>query len=237
MPFNIIIGTKGIRKIKMILNFAEGLITWDDIELSMKPDSHFDSPENLCTAFIEATEPKEVQQASNRVNKILDAKYEKADLPKIIKENCEHLNVNEKNSLLHTLLNFEGLFDGSLGEWQTKPVSVEIKPNVTPYHAKPFGIPQIHMDTVKKEVERLVELGVLEKDHESAWASPCFIIPKKTGTVRFITDLRQVNKRIVRKPFPLPKITDVMQRLQGFQYASALDLNMGYYHIRLDPDA
>ena len=116
-------------------------------------------------------------------------------------------------------------------------MSVELKPNITTYRDKPFGIPQIHMDTVKKEVERLVKLGVLEKDHDSAWASPCFIIPKKNGTVRFITDLRQVNKRIVRKPFPLPKITDKMQRLQGFLYATALDLNMGYYHIRLDPDA
>ena len=48
--------------------------------------------------------------------------------------------------------------------------------------------------------------------------------------MRFITDLRQVNKRIVRKPFPIPQIADVMQKLQGFQYATALDLNMGYYH-------
>ena len=35
----------------------------------------------------------------------------------------------------------------------------------------------------------------------------------------------------------MPKISDVMQKLVGFQYATALDLNMGYYHIRLDPDA
>jgi len=60
MPFDMIIGTKDMGKIKMILNFAEGLITWDVIELSMKPDGHFNSPENLCAAFIEATEPKEV---------------------------------------------------------------------------------------------------------------------------------------------------------------------------------
>ena len=77
----------------------------------------------------------------------------------------------------------------------------------------------------------------MEKCSDSEWASPTFIIPKKNGTVRFITDLRQVNKRIVRKPFPIPKISDVMQKLEGFRYATALDLNMGYYHIRLDPDA
>jgi hypothetical protein len=41
----------------------------------------------------------------------------------------------------------------------------------------------------------------------------------------------------VRKPFPLPKISTVLQELEGFTYATAPDLNMGYNTIRLDPDA
>jgi hypothetical protein len=55
--------------------------------------------------------------------------------------------------------------------------------------------------------------------------------------VRFLSDFREVNKRIVRKPFPLPKISTVLQELEGFTFATALDLNMGYYTIRLDPDS
>eukprot|EP00804_Cyclotella_cryptica_P029545 CCRYP_020582-RA/>CCRYP_020582-RA protein AED:0.42 eAED:0.38 QI:0/0/0/1/0/0/2/0/171 len=47
----------------------------------------------------------------------------------------------------------------------------------------------------------------------------------------------EVNKQVVRKPFPIPKISTVLQELEGFTYATALDLNMGYYTIRLDPDA
>ena len=45
------------------------------------------------------------------------------------------------------------------------------------------------------------------------------------------------NKRIVRKPYPIPKISMILQELEGFTYATALDLNMGYYTIRLDPTA
>ena len=60
---------------------------------------------------------------------------------------------------------------------------------------------------------------------------------KKDNTVRVVSDFREVNKRIVRKPFPIPKISTVLQELEGFTYATALDLNMGYYTIRLDPDA
>ncbi len=47
----------------------------------------------------------------------------------------------------------------------------------------------------------------------------------------------QVNKRIVRRPYPIPKISTTLQELEGFTYATALDLNMGYYTIRLDPRA
>ena len=52
-----IIGIKRMCKLKMILNFVGSLITWDNIELSIKSDSYFDSPKKLCIAFIEATEP------------------------------------------------------------------------------------------------------------------------------------------------------------------------------------
>jgi len=84
-------------------------------------------------------------------------------------------------------------------------------------------------------VERLVKIGVLKKVNRSEWAAPTFIIPKKDGSVRFISDFRELNKRILRKPYPIPNIQDMLLNLEGFQWATSLDLNMGYYHIRLDP--
>ena len=54
-------------------------------------------------------------------------------------------------------------------------------------------------------------------------------------TVRSITDFWELNKRIVRRPYPIPKISTTLQELEGFTYATALDLNMSYYTIRLDP--
>ena len=46
-----------------------------------------------------------------------------------------------------------------------------------------------------------------------------------------------INKRIVRKPYPIPKISTTLHEMEGFSYATVLDLNMGYYTIRLDPEA
>jgi hypothetical protein len=55
--------------------------------------------------------------------------------------------------------------------------------------------------------------------------------------VRTISNFRKLNKRIVRKPYPITKISTTFQELEGFTYATALDLIMGYYTIRLDPAA
>jgi hypothetical protein len=88
-----------------------------------------------------------------------------------------------------------------------------------------------------KEIDHLIAIGVLKWQPSSKWASPSFIIPKKDHTVHGISDFRELNKRIVRKPYPIPKISTTLQELEGFTYATTLDLNMGYYIIRLDPTA
>eukprot|EP00804_Cyclotella_cryptica_P011519 CCRYP_019883-RA/>CCRYP_019883-RA protein AED:0.08 eAED:0.25 QI:0/-1/0/1/-1/1/1/0/404 len=145
--------------------------------------------------------------------------------------------VPEQTKLLELLQEFEELFSGKLGDWDCKPVSLQLKEGAQPYHGRPFPIPKKHVEITKREVQMLCDLGVLKWQDDSEWESPTFIIPKKDNTVRVVSDFREVNKRVVRKPFPIPKISTVLQELEGFTYATALDLNMGYYTIRLDPDA
>ena len=113
--------------------------------------------------------------------------YKKADLPEVVKT-CTHLSQNIQNVLLEVLWKFEDLFDGTLGDWTTEPVNFKLKSGAKPYHSRAFPIPKVHSETIKKEVKRLVELGVLEWQPTSEWASPSFIQPKKNGTVRFLTD-------------------------------------------------
>jgi hypothetical protein len=182
-------------------------------------------------------EPQSTQDATKHVTRILDAKYQKADIQSIVKDKCKHLSTNQQNKLLQLLTKCESLFDGTLGDWKTKPVSFQLKEGVSPYHGQAFPVPKVHKETIIQEVERLCQLGVLERQPASEWALPSFFIPKKDKTVCFSIDFWEVNKRLVRKPFPIPKISTVLQEIKGFSYAAAQDLNMGYYTIRLDPDA
>ncbi len=136
------------------------------------------------------------------------------------------------------LLKFEELFDGTLGDWKLPLVSFELKEGAKPYHGRPYPIPKKHKATLTKEIDRLVSIGVLKWQPLSKWASPYFIIPKKDHTVRTILDIRELIKQIVRKPYPIPQISTTLKELEGFTYATTLDLNtMGYCTIRLDPTA
>ena len=67
-----------------------------------------------------------------------------------------------------------------------------------------------------------MKIVVLERFQYSEWLTPVFIIPKKEGTVIFLDDFRNVHGQIVRKTFPIPKISDTLQQLEGFKYATAL---------------
>ena len=64
-----------------------------------------------------------------------------------------------------------------------------------------------------------------------------FTISKPDGSLQSLADLRELNKRIKRHPFPIPKIQDMLQKLEGFMWATSLDLNMVNYHILLTPNA
>ena len=184
--------------------------------------------------FNHIAESMAVEESADRIRKILDAKYQPMDLEKICSAQS-HLEYQQQRKLFDLLDKYSDLFDGTLGKWNEEPVKLELKEGATPYHARPFPVLKCHAETLKMEVERLVEIGVLKKVNRSEWAAPSFIIPKKDGTVRFINDFRELNRRIKRKPYPISNIQDMLLNLEGFQYATSLDLNMGYYHIELCP--
>ncbi len=85
-------------------------------------------------------EPKSTLEATQRIIKILDAKYKKADLNAVVYERCTHLNSSDQEKLLKLLTEFEDLFDGTLGDWDTEPVSLKLKEGAKPYQVGPIQL-------------------------------------------------------------------------------------------------
>jgi hypothetical protein len=239
--YNLIIGKQILHDIGTVLDFKEMTITIDDILLPTRNINNLQLKYSISRALklnsSYAQEPESTRNATKHVVEILDAKYDKADLPSIVKNDCVHLRMPHWNSLLVLLLKYEELFDGMLGDCKLPPVSIELKEDAKLYHGRSYPIPKVNKATLMKEIDCLIVIGVLKWQPTSKWASPSFIIPKKDHTVRTISDFRELNKRIVHKPYPILKISTTLQELEGFTYATTLDLNMCYYTIRLDPTA
>ena len=98
-------------------------------------------------------EPQSTQDATQHATRILDAEYSKADLQSVVRDNCKHPSADQQKKLLQLLKKYESLFDGTLGDWKTKPFSFQLKEGVSPYHGQAFPIPKIHKETLVKEVE------------------------------------------------------------------------------------
>ena len=108
---------------------------------------------------------------------------------------------------------------------------------VKPVHARPYTVTRSVEQQLRTEIARLVDIEVLEEDFSYEWTSPTFAIVKKNGTIRVVSDFRKLNSLLNRHPLQIPKIGDMIRFMEGFTFATTLDLNMGYYHIKLDADA
>ena len=103
------------------------------------------------------------------------------------------------------------MFDGTLGTWKTDQLDFELKEDADPICLRPYPVLKLHKEMFKKEVERLVLLGVLEVENDSEWGAPYFAQPKnKSNRVRFLSDFRNLNKQLKRKPYPMPKINEMV---------------------------
>ena len=79
---------------------------------------------------------------------------------------------------------------------------------------------------------------MLEEANDSEWGAHSFTHPKaKTNRIIFLSDFWNLNRQFKRNPYPMPKIREMLLNLDFFQCATSLELNMGYYHMRLSKES
>ena len=127
------------------------------------------------------------------------------------------------------------MLDGIIGDWYTELADLELNPEYKLFNFKHNVLPRINKENFRKELQRLIKIGLSTLVQQSQYSTPVFIIPKKEGTVRFITDHLRLKQKLVRKMYPLTIIGEPMQNLEGLQYATSLDINMGSYNIMIFP--
>ena len=63
--------------------------------------------------------------------------------------------------------------------------------------------------------------------------APFLFVKRKDGTLRLCIDYRELNKATVKNKYPLPRIDDLFDQLQGAQYFSKIDLRSSYHQLRI----
>ena len=137
MNYDMIMGRDLLQELGININFKNMTLEWDNNIIEMKSTEATEE-----TSFAINDSPA-VAVASERLKRILDAKYEAANLEEVVKSH-EHLNMEEQAQLLALLEKYSDLFDGTLGHWTNDPYRVELKEGATPYHARAYPIPKIH---------------------------------------------------------------------------------------------
>ena len=135
MGYDMIVGMDMVTTLVINILSSTKSIQWDSAEIPMRPRDS-----TLQDAYL-IEDPEQVKQATKRITEILDAKYEKADLDKIV-SNCLHLTIPQRVQLLSLLKTYESMFDGTLGVWQGDPYNIHLKDQTVPYHSKAFKLPK-----------------------------------------------------------------------------------------------
>lgn len=136
------------------------------------------------------------------------------------------------------LQKYAAVFQEGLGTMHHFKASLHLTPNALPRFHRPRSVPFALRDAVGRELDKMEEMGVLERVSHSKWAAPIVSVPKKDGHIRICGDFKvTVNPVLQVDQYPLPKPEDIFATLAGGQKFTKLDLKQAYQQMVLEDDA
>ena len=148
---------------------------------------------------------------------------------------CE-LKIHQKIACASLITEYQDCFmgpNGPLGRTSEIKHTIDTGEH-SPIKQRHRRIPQMQIPIVEQEVNKMLELNVIEPS-SSPWSSPTVLVRKKNGDVRFCVDYRQVNAVTRKDSYPLPNIQETFDTLAGAKYFSSLDFASGYWQVEVDP--
>ncbi|KAI3754418.1 hypothetical protein L1987_54201 [Smallanthus sonchifolius] len=100
---------------------------------------------------------------------------------------------------------------------------INLVPGTTPIAKAPFRLAPNEMAELKKQLDELLEKGFI-RPRSSPWGAPVLFVKNKDGSMRMCIDYRELNKVMIKNCYPLPRIDDLFDQLQGARCFSKIDL-------------
>ena len=109
---------------------------------------------------------------------------------------------------------------------------IELNPGAKPVAKAPYRLAPTEMRELMTQIQELLDKGFV-RPSVSPWGAPVLFVKKKDGTMRMCIDYRDLNKLTVKNKYPLPRIDDLFDQLQGASWFSKIDLRSGYHQLRV----
>lgn len=110
--------------------------------------------------------------------------------------------------------------------------AIVLKPDTTPPVGPIYPLSRRELSILEEYLRENMAKGRIRASQSPA-ASPVLFVPKKDGTLRLCVDYRGLNKITVKNRYPLPLISEILDRASGANYFSKLDVKDAYYRIRI----
>ncbi|GJS38307.1 putative nucleotidyltransferase, ribonuclease H, partial [Tanacetum coccineum] len=112
---------------------------------------------------------------------------------------------------------------------------IELIPGAIPVTKSPYRLAPSEMEELSRQLKELQDKGFIQPSL-SPWGAPVLFVKKKDGSFRMCIDYRELKKLTIKNRYPLPRIDDLFNQLQGSQYFSKIDLRSGYHQLRVHED-
>ncbi|KAA0063987.1 gag protease polyprotein [Cucumis melo var. makuwa] len=109
---------------------------------------------------------------------------------------------------------------------------IELEPGTVPISRAPYRITPAELKELKVQLQELLDKGFI-RPSVSPWGAPVLFVKKKDGSMRLCIDYRELNKVTIKNRYPLPRIDDLFDQLQGATVFSKIDLRSGYHQLRI----
>ncbi|GJY49359.1 putative reverse transcriptase domain-containing protein [Tanacetum coccineum] len=109
---------------------------------------------------------------------------------------------------------------------------IDLVPGAAPVARAPYRLAPSEMKELSEQLQELSDKGFI-RPSSSPWGAPVLFVKKKDGSFRMCIDYRELNKLTVKNRYPLPRIDDLFDQLQGSSIYSKIDLRSGYHQLRV----
>lgn len=144
-------------------------------------------------------------------------------------------NVSVNGELCTLIDRYKELFSGGLGRFNGGKATLRVREGATPVFCRARPLPYALRDRVEAELDEMLRCGVIEPVDTSEWATPLVPVRKADGGLRICADYKvTLNPALLIDRYPLPKIDDLLVRLNGARVFSKIDLTQAYNQVELD---